>query len=143
MPAGTVPSQKCGAKRSNGEPCKRWAIVGGTVCATHGGSAPQVKEAARRRVLELAPLALDVLADLIQGAAEDPATGLPVNVPAAVRARAADSILTRAGLNAPTEHEITVTDAPNPEIDEGIRRAMLARGMLALVPSELPHDPGQ
>lgn len=35
--------RKCQGHRKNGEPCDRWAIKGGTVCPTHGGSAPQVK----------------------------------------------------------------------------------------------------
>lgn len=30
--------------------CKRWAIAGGTVCPKHGGDAPQVKDAAKRRM---------------------------------------------------------------------------------------------
>lgn len=42
---------KCsGTVRSTGLPCGRWAINGGTVCASHGGRAPQVKAAAARRV---------------------------------------------------------------------------------------------
>ncbi len=31
-------------------PCGNWAIKGGTVCPYHGGSAPQVKQAAARRL---------------------------------------------------------------------------------------------
>lgn len=34
---------KCVGHNSEGEPCGRDAIRGGTVCPTHGGSAPQVK----------------------------------------------------------------------------------------------------
>lgn len=42
---------RCTAKSSrSGEQCKRDAIRGGTVCATHGGRAPQVKAAAAERV---------------------------------------------------------------------------------------------
>lgn len=40
---------KCSARRSNGEPCNRSPIAGGSVCPTHGGSAPAVKAAAARR----------------------------------------------------------------------------------------------
>lgn len=40
----------CRSLRTDGEPCERWAIAGGTVCPAHGGSAPQVKAAARRRL---------------------------------------------------------------------------------------------
>lgn len=45
------PDRKCSATaKSTGKPCGRWAIPGGTVCATHGGNAPQVREAANARV---------------------------------------------------------------------------------------------
>jgi hypothetical protein len=40
--------RKCGAT-TDGRPCKEWAIRGGTVCATHGGRAPQVKAKAAVR----------------------------------------------------------------------------------------------
>ncbi|MER2142164.1 MAG: hypothetical protein ABS888_00105 [Eubacteriales bacterium] len=46
-----VPKVKCrGKSRQTKEPCKLDAIPGGVVCRHHGGSAPQVKEAAARRV---------------------------------------------------------------------------------------------
>lgn len=42
---------KCSARKtSTGEPCKNWAIKGATVCRNHGGSAPQVKAAAKRKL---------------------------------------------------------------------------------------------
>jgi hypothetical protein len=41
------------SKRS-GVRCRRDAIVGGTVCPMHGGSSPQVKAAAERRVADAA-----------------------------------------------------------------------------------------
>ena len=44
--------QKCTARRTDGEPCKAWAIDGGTVCVAHGGAAPQVKARAAARVTE-------------------------------------------------------------------------------------------
>ncbi|GAA1774542.1 hypothetical protein GCM10009767_35690 [Kocuria aegyptia] len=43
--------RRCTAHKSNGDPCSRWAIAGGTTCPAHGGSAPAVKAAAARRVL--------------------------------------------------------------------------------------------
>ncbi len=36
--------------RSSGERCRRAAILGGTVCRVHGGAAPQVKAAAKKRL---------------------------------------------------------------------------------------------
>jgi hypothetical protein len=41
---------RCTAHRSDGAPCRAWAIRGGRVCAAHGGRAPQVRAAARRRL---------------------------------------------------------------------------------------------
>lgn len=45
---------RCRAHRSNGEPCKRWAIRGGFVCPSHGGRARQVRRAAEMRLVEIA-----------------------------------------------------------------------------------------
>ena len=43
---------KCTAHSSRtGQPCRRSAIEGGAVCATHGGRAPQVLAKARERIL--------------------------------------------------------------------------------------------
>ena len=41
---------RCTAKTSAGNPCKQRPIRGGTVCATHGGSAPQVRRKAEERL---------------------------------------------------------------------------------------------
>jgi hypothetical protein len=41
---------KCSAKRSDGEPCGKFPIRGGTVCPTHGGSAPAVRPKAAQRI---------------------------------------------------------------------------------------------
>jgi hypothetical protein len=44
-------SQRCSAhNKRNGAPCKNWAILGGDVCRSHGGGAPQVKKKARERL---------------------------------------------------------------------------------------------
>lgn len=52
----------CAARRSNGEPCRKPPIKGGTVCSTHGGSAVQVKRRAAERVaVERAERAVDRL----------------------------------------------------------------------------------
>jgi hypothetical protein len=51
--------QRCSARISDGSrPCARWAINGSTVCATHGGQAPQVKKSAKERLAELVEPAL-------------------------------------------------------------------------------------
>lgn len=45
-------TRRCSARRSNGQPCKNRPLIGATVCRVHGGSAPQVKAAAARRLAE-------------------------------------------------------------------------------------------
>lgn len=47
-----LPPVKCGRRRqTNGEPCSSYAVLGTTVCRKHGGSSPQVKAVAERRVM--------------------------------------------------------------------------------------------
>lgn len=50
---GDPVTRPCSARRTNGEPCKNSAIRGGTVCARHGGSAPQVRAKANQRLIEM------------------------------------------------------------------------------------------
>jgi hypothetical protein len=46
-----VPVKLCRAHSSRtGKPCRRPAVLGATVCASHGASAPHVREAARKRL---------------------------------------------------------------------------------------------
>lgn len=45
-------SRRCSARRTNGEPCKAWAMVGAKTCRAHGSSAPQVRAVAEQRVTE-------------------------------------------------------------------------------------------
>lgn len=46
--------ERCTGHTSAGRPCRNRPIRGGTVCSTHGGSAPQVKAAAEQRQVEAA-----------------------------------------------------------------------------------------
>lgn len=95
---GLVEAVYCTAHRTNGDPCKRRPIKGGTVCATHGGRAPQVKEAARRRI----EAASDRAAAAIVRLMEDPET------PHAVKLAAARDLLDRNDLTGKTAVEVTV-----------------------------------
>jgi hypothetical protein len=44
-------ARRCSARRRSGDRCHAFAITGGWVCAAHGGRAPQVRAAARQRVI--------------------------------------------------------------------------------------------
>ena len=55
----------CSASNGSSEPCRRYAISGGTVCPSHGGSARQVKEAASKRLAELVHPAVAALNRLL------------------------------------------------------------------------------
>lgn len=48
--------RRCKAKNRSGNQCKNYAIKGALVCRNHGGSAPQVKEAAKKREAKAAAL---------------------------------------------------------------------------------------
>ena len=95
--------RKCVAHRnSDGQPCERWAIEGGTVCPTHGGSVGRVKDAARRRVLELVAPALARLEEALDIPTEDEKQWTVV-------LRAVKEVLDRAGVDSPKQIEILQT----------------------------------
>ena len=95
--------RRCTAMRSNGiERCKRTAILGGTVCFTHGGAAPQVQRKARERLLELVEPALTELTKIV----------INKNTSENVRLSAIKDILDRSGLAATikVEQDVHVFD---------------------------------
>ena len=87
----------CTAKRSNGLKCKAQAITGAKVCRVHGGSAPQVIAAARRRLLLLIDPALGVLARAVRTRSSRKWE------PSSQEIAAAREVLTRAGVTAVLE----------------------------------------
>ena len=54
--------------RGTGQPCRGIAMRGQKVCRIHGGSSPQAKAAAKRRLLELVEPAIARLAEEVDGA---------------------------------------------------------------------------
>lgn len=99
--------------KASGNQCQRLAIIGGTVCHVHGGSAPQVKAAARRRLLELLDPALAALTDVLMMRHSD--TDDPTKV-AAVKLRAVKEVLDRLGIDEPKQIEVITLDTIEREI---------------------------
>ncbi len=98
-PTGSVHpmSRQCSAHNRQGQQCGRAAIPGGTICGYHGGRAPQVLAAARRRLLEAADPVAAELIRLARYSEQD-----------SVRVMAARDVLDRAGLGAKVQVEADV-----------------------------------
>lgn len=111
VPGSKNPERRCTATaRRTGNRCRRAAIKGGTVCTVHGGNLPQVRRAAKDRLLELVDPALASLHKVLSDpSAED-----------AVKVRAALGILDRTGFG--PGHKIQV-DGPD-KFGEMLRDAM-------------------
>lgn len=106
------PSRICTARRTNGEPCRKVAIRGATVCRTHGGAAPQVKAKARARL----EMAADRMAEKLLGIATDENAPYPVKL-AAIR-----DALDRAGVTSKTAVDVEVNLKPWEQVFESISR---------------------
>ena len=90
---------KCSAHKTNGAECNAQAIKGGNVCRVHGGMAPQVRNAARARLLEaLDPAAGELVRIALNGKQEN------------VRVQAIKELFERAGFGEPKRLDITLTD---------------------------------
>lgn len=108
-------SRKCKAHRSNGEPCNKWAIQGGAVCNTHGGSAPQVKMKAEERIALLVDPAINRIKDLIDNGEND-----------SVRLSAAKDALDRAGLKPVEKRESrNITDLNLREVPDDVLKSLV------------------
>lgn len=95
---------RCVAHRKNGDRCKRQAIKGATVCRAHGGAAGHVKRKARQRIEESADRMARALLNIAESGESE-----------AIKLRAIESALDRAGLKPPSQAEITVAAAgPRP-----------------------------
>jgi hypothetical protein len=106
------PTRRCTAKRSDrsGEQCRKWAIRGGTTCATHGSGTKAAKRKARERL----ELAADRMARQLLRMATDE------NVSDAVKLNAIRDCLDRAGVQARTAVAVEVSAAPYQTILESI-----------------------
>jgi hypothetical protein len=96
MEALYAPERQCTAtSKQSKQRCRRCAIPGGAVCASHGGNSPAVRAKAAMRLAALIDPAIDALALTLQKKQrqERPALAL----------RAAFDVLDRNGIRAPAE----------------------------------------
>jgi hypothetical protein len=100
---------KCTAhSKRSGKPCKKDAVKGTNVCRSHGAAAPQVKAAAKRRLLEAVDPLIVRLIEIALDQDEDTRVQL-----AAIR-----DALDRAGVSEPKQVEVFTMDA----LDNWIRQ---------------------
>lgn len=131
--------QRCTARISDGSrQCERWAINGSTICATHGGRAPQVQRSARERLAALVEPAIGALQKALKSG----------DTPAVIRA--ALGVLDRCGYGPKQSMELSGPDGePIKMQDTGeLARILdslpteLKRGLLAaLVTSRTVENP--
>lgn len=96
-------SRRCTAHSSQtGERCKKSAMLGQTVCRTHGGASPQAKKAARERLNDLVDPAISSLKKVLDRAIDSEDYAAVV--------RAAISILDRTGYHPSQSIELTGRD---------------------------------
>ncbi|MDA4105706.1 hypothetical protein [Mycolicibacterium holsaticum] len=140
------PLRRCVARSSRtGKRCRRWAIKGGTVCPTHGGSTVSVKRKARERIERAAEQMARELLGIATSAESE-----------AVRLAAVRDALDRAGLNPKTAVEVDVGPTPAfQQLITGIDRSIRRDGTRApqppapalpapeIVDAELVPDPAE
>lgn len=122
--------KQCVAIKTNGERCRKYAIMGSTVCKTHGGSARHVVSKARTRI-EMTSNRL--MGKLIEIAFDD-------SKPAAVQLDAIKDGLNRAGLKPREQVEvgpITPAEEIFSDIFTGTREE--SRRMRGYEPSSMEH----
>lgn len=88
---------QCTAHAKSGARCRKSAILGATVCGTHGGSAPQVKRAAKVRLAMAADWLIAELLTIAKSGADE-----------RTRLSAVNSALDRVGISAKAEVEVSM-----------------------------------
>jgi hypothetical protein len=103
--------RQCTATSRAGERCKRAPIVGGFTCSFHGGNAPQVRQAARDRLLALVDPVLAAFEEVLASwhATRCGACGHPTGDAAPV-IRVGQLVLDRSGFHP----SLTIEQAPPP-----------------------------
>ncbi|QFG12760.1 hypothetical protein PBI_MIMI_286 [Arthrobacter phage Mimi] len=103
-----VPVVRCTATASStGKRCNRWSLRGTTVCKTHGGQLPSVREhaeavveSARLQLMGMADDAVAYLEELMQPGVAD-----------AVRLKAIENVLNRSGIKEAVEIKVEHSNA--------------------------------
>jgi len=89
---------RCGAKKRDGSPCRKWPLAGSRRCRLHGSASPASQAKARERILGAADLAAQRLIEFMNDK----------RVPWSVRLTAARDLLDRGGLAHRPGIDITV-----------------------------------
>ena len=122
-------AQRCAARsKRTGQQCRRYAILGGTVCPSHGGRAPQVQAAATARLASLVHPALDALHTVLTSPTASDAD----------KVRSALGVLDRNGLGPSSHIELDAAAA----IELGAFDQLSDEQLLRLA-TDPEHDPNQ
>lgn len=107
---GRIVSRRCVATKSDGSPCGKSAIRGGTVCGPHGGFSPQVRNAAMMRLLAAAePVAarlVDLATEVERPGEPCAACGRGMLRDEGIALKASTAVLDRAGLGPSSRLEV-------------------------------------
>lgn len=109
------PERQCVGTNRAGERCARNAIPGGDVCVMHGGAAPQVREAAKLRLLGMVEPILSVFEEVVATwrGTRCATCGKPTGDPYPVL-RIGQLVLDRSGFHPTLAVEHAPPAAPNP-----------------------------
>lgn len=126
---------KCAGRKTNGEPCGNYPMKGGTVCRKHGGGAPQVRAAAKRRLaLAGATAELDRLGRV---ADVEPAEAMLAMVQEAAANVAVFRLLVQ-GLRLEVDHELAAVDEDGVPLNaHGLGVGLAVRTGSATKPAEV------
>jgi hypothetical protein len=138
-PEAPVPVVRCIQIKKDGVRCGRWSLRGYTKCKTHAGPgalmkdgnvnkyAASVIEAARLRIVDSTDEAIDVLFDLWQKGSGE-----------AIRLKAAETILDRAGIRGGFEVDVDIVVHESPVAEIKKRLSELKKGAEAVDRIEHP-----
>jgi hypothetical protein len=120
--------RRCVAHKKNGDRCQRPALLGATVCRSHGGAAGHVRRAAKARLENAA----DRMAALLLGIAEDTA------MKPETRLAAIKDVLDRAGLSPRQALDVVHEVKKYEQVFDGIDRDIV--GAPTVVEGEVISD---